>query len=56
MNYGKFVEQGEERISHSEDYNSHNTEQLDMAGMQALLRKLDFISGLEQGEFINPKD
>ncbi|MCO3779147.1 NAD-dependent epimerase/dehydratase family protein, partial [Pseudomonas aeruginosa] len=24
LNYSKFVEQGEERISHTEDYNSHN--------------------------------
>ena len=56
LNYGKFVEQGEEKISHSEDYNSHNTERLDVTGMQALLRKLDFIRALEQGEYISPED
>ena len=56
LNYDKFVEQGEERISHSDDYNSHNTERLDVAGMQELLRKLDFISSLERGESINPED
>lgn len=56
LNYGKFVEQGEEKISHAEDYNSHNTERLDVAGMQALLRKLDFIRALEQGEYLNPED
>lgn len=56
LNYGKFVEQGEEKISHTEDYNSHNTERLDVAGMQALLRKLDFIRALERGEYINPED
>ena len=55
LNYGKFVEQGEEKISHTEDYNSHNTERLDVAGMKALLRKLDFICALEQGEYINPE-
>jgi UDP-glucose 4-epimerase len=56
LNYGKFVEQGEEKISHSEDYNSHNTVRLDVAGMQELLRKLDFIRALERGEYINPED
>lgn len=56
LNYGKFVEQGEEKISHTEDYNSHNTERLDVAGMQALLRKLEFINALEQGEYRNPED
>ncbi|WP_286239884.1 polysaccharide biosynthesis protein [Neptuniibacter halophilus] len=56
LNYGKFVEQGEAKISHTEDYNSHNTERLDVPGMQVLLRKLDFIRALERGEFISPED
>lgn len=56
LNYGKFVEQGEEKISHTEDYNSHNTERLDVAGMQSLLRKLDFIRALERGEYLKPED
>lgn len=56
LNYGRFVEEGEEKISLAEDYNSHNTERLDVAGMQALLRKLDFIRALEQGQYISPED
>jgi UDP-glucose 4-epimerase len=56
LNYGKFVEQGEEKISRTEDYNSHNTERLDVAGMQTLLRKLNFMRALERGEYINPED
>lgn len=56
LNYGKFVEQGEEKISHTDDYNSHNTERLDVAGMQSLLRKLNFILALEQGGYISPED
>jgi UDP-N-acetylglucosamine 4,6-dehydratase/5-epimerase len=56
LNYGKFVEQGEEKISHTEDYNSHNTERLEVAGMQALLRKLEFIRALERGEYQSPED
>lgn len=50
LNYAKFVEQGEEKISHMEDYNSHNTERLDVEGMQRLLLKLDFMSAIYRGE------
>ena len=56
LNYGKFVEQGEEKISHSKDYNSHNSERLDLTGMKSLLRKLDFVRALERGEYMNPDD
>lgn len=50
LNYSKFVEQGEEKISHTEDYNSHNTERLDVEGMQRLLLKLDFMRAIQNGE------
>ena len=50
LNYGKFVEQGEQKISTFEDYNSHNTERLDQVGMQKLLMKLDFIQAIVRGE------
>lgn len=50
LNYGKFVEQGERTISSSDDYNSHNTERLDVDGMQRLLLKLDFIRNLMAGK------
>lgn len=56
LNYGKFVDQGEERISRAEDYNSHNTERLDVAGMQALLLKLAFIRELREGRYVNPEE
>lgn len=56
LNYGKYLDQGEEKISHTEDYNSHNTERLDVAGMQELLRKLDFIRPLERGDCNSPED
>ncbi|MEE3508684.1 polysaccharide biosynthesis protein [Pseudomonas sp. 10C3] len=52
LNYAKFVEQGEERISRSEDYNSHNTERLDVEGMQRLLLKLDFMLAIQRGEHV----
>jgi len=56
LNYGKYVEQGEEAISNTEDYNSHNTERLDVAGMQQLLLKLEFIRELREGRYSNPEE
>jgi UDP-glucose 4-epimerase len=49
MNYSKFVEEGEARISQSEDYNSHNTHRLDVAEMKALLLQLEFIRAFVDG-------
>ena len=50
LNYGKFVEQGEMRISSATDYNSHNTERLDIAGVQNLLMKLRIIKSILRGD------
>lgn len=53
LNYGKFVEEGERRLTqsaHGEDYNSHNTTRLDVEGMKALLLKLDFIQRIVRGD------
>lgn len=50
LNYGKFVEDGDARISEVEDYNSHNTERLDVEGMKKLLLKLPFIRATCSGE------
>lgn len=56
LNYGKFVEQGETKISEATDYNSHNTERLDVAGMQALLMKLRFMQAIAKGEHVEPEE
>lgn len=56
LNYGKFVEQGEVKISEATDYNSHNTTRLDVEGMRALLMKLRFIQALVKGEHIEPEE
>lgn len=56
LNYGKFVEQGEIKISESTDYNSHNTTRLDVDGMRELLMKLRFIQALVKGENIEPEE
>ena len=55
LNYSKFVEQGEEKISHAEDYNSHNTQRLDIEGMKQLLLKLGFIRELREGRYVDPE-
>jgi UDP-glucose 4-epimerase len=43
LNYDKYFIEGNEDISRIEDYHSHNTRQLDVAGMKELLLKLDMI-------------
>ncbi|MBP0628116.1 polysaccharide biosynthesis protein [Cupriavidus sp. AcVe19-1a] len=53
LNYAKFVEHGESRITqalHGEEYNSHNTTRLDVEGMRNLLLKLDFMQKIARGE------
>ena len=43
LNYDTFFVQGERKVSLIEDYHSHNTHRLDLAGMKALLLKLKMI-------------
>lgn len=50
LNYNKFVEEGEQKISQYDDYNSHNTERLDKDGMKRLLMKLDLIRAIHEGQ------
>ncbi|MDB3917963.1 polysaccharide biosynthesis protein [bacterium] len=56
LNYSKFVDEGEERISTAEDFNSHNTERLDVEGMKQLLMKLNFMQAASRGEYIDPEE
>lgn len=56
LNYGKFVEHGEVRISEAIDYNSHNTTRLDVDGMRALLAKLKFMQAIARGEYAPPEE
>jgi UDP-N-acetylglucosamine 4,6-dehydratase/5-epimerase len=56
LNYDKFVEEGELRISEAEDYNSHNTTRLDSLGMRELLMKLPFMQGVASGKPIRADD
>jgi UDP-N-acetylglucosamine 4,6-dehydratase/5-epimerase len=53
LNYTKFVDQGESRITlalHREEYSSRNTARLDVDGMKKLLLKLDFMKKIARGE------
>ena len=49
LNYSKFHEEGDKDLSLIEDYNSHNTELLDVDGMIKLLHKLEFIGAISLG-------
>ena len=55
LNYGKFIEQGEVKISNAHDYNSHNTQRLNVDEMKQLLLRLPFIRAAVSGEYIEPE-
>ena len=56
LNYEKFFDEGSKDLSMVEDYNSHNTQRLDVAAMQALLMKLDFVKNSVSGKQATPDD
>lgn len=43
LNYNKFFFEGESRISHLEDYTSHNTQRLNIEEIKEIVGKLDFV-------------
>jgi UDP-glucose 4-epimerase len=50
LNYEKYFSEGESAVSTLEDYNSHNTPRLDVAGVTSLLRTLDYVQQCLRGE------
>ena len=56
LNYGKFVDKGEMKISEALEYNSHNTKRLDVKEMQDLLLKMPFIQAIVRGENVEPEE
>ena len=59
LNYAKFVEEGEKKLTDAlcgEEYNSHNTERLDVEGMIRLLMKLEFMHKIAKGEHADPEE
>lgn len=53
LNYEKFFDEGEATAGRSDEYNSRNTQQLDVEGMKALLMKLDFMQRAVRGEHVS---
>ena len=43
LNYAQYYDEGEEKISHQDDYTSHNTKRLNIVQIKELLLKLEFI-------------
>jgi UDP-N-acetylglucosamine 4,6-dehydratase/5-epimerase len=59
LNYEKYVEQGEQRITdalHDDEYNSHNTERLDVEGIKNLLMKLNMIQNMKRNAPLGIED
>ena len=56
LNYGKFVEQGEVKISEAVEYNSHNTTSLNVSDMQSLLLKLRFMQATLRGDHVEVEE
>ena len=56
LNYEKFVEQGELRISDAVEYTSHNTNRLDAQSMQAMLLQLPYIQTILQGGSVQEEE
>ena len=56
LNYAKFFEQGENSITLAEDYNSHNTHQLDIDAVKKCLLALHCIQDAQRGKQFVPED
>ena len=56
LNYKKFFSEGNKGNSQLEEYNSDNTERLDVEGMKLLLNKLKFIQAASKGKIIDPEE
>lgn len=54
LNYEKFIDQGEVVITEALDYNSHNTEQLNIEGMKNLLLKLPYMLSMLNDKYSPP--
>lgn len=56
LNYDKFVEKGELKISEAVDYNSHNTRRLDKIEMVSMLKSLPFMQARMAGRVVGAVD
>lgn len=55
LNYGKFVDRGEVKISEATEYTSHNTIRLDLPAMKQLLLKVPFVRAMVGDECVAPE-
>ncbi|NBY30393.1 MAG: NAD-dependent epimerase/dehydratase family protein [Sphingobacteriia bacterium] len=53
LNYAQYFSEGSAELNEVQDYNSHNTEQLDVSGIEKLLRKLPYIRKEVLGEAVD---
>ena len=56
LNYAKYVDHGQKDITNADEYNSNNTEMLDVQGMKMLLNKLKFIQAASKGIITDPEE
>lgn len=56
LNYDKFFVDGRQKLTEAQDYNSHNTQRLDVEGTKKLLLKLPFMRDLVAGKTPEPVD
>jgi len=56
LNYSKFFEDGETKVSDAVEYTSQNTNRLDIVKMKDLLMKLRFMQAIARGEYIEPEE
>lgn len=50
LNYSKFIDRGEPKISSASEYSSHNTERLNVTKMELLLMQVNYIRDVLRGE------
>jgi UDP-glucose 4-epimerase len=55
LNYGKYFTEGQEQVSHLEDYNSHNTQRLSVQEIKGKLLQLEYIKQELAGRDISIK-
>jgi UDP-glucose 4-epimerase len=56
LNYEKFFEQGERRITEANEYSSFNARRLEIAEMKQLLMRLEFMQRIARGLAATPED
>lgn len=55
LNYDKYFEEGEIKVSTAIDYNSHNTDQLGLEGIKKLLLSIPYITQNINGNYTQPE-